>query len=165
MNKLIGVSIFLLSITAFAQTDLSPVSCGTLDAIACNELQKKETARINKENQSKLVEAFKNCSPLKSPVYLLTKLMRTTIIDGKIGDKCKVIIAQSSVPAQQVCLFDQKAMSLISKDPQTYTQEEQILSSTLFNQQCKNEIIGESKEAIEMRKINKEIEENMDDLK
>jgi hypothetical protein len=160
MVKMI-LGFYLLLIAAVnAQLELTPVSCSGIDDIACNELKKKESARVNLENGKKFIEALKDCRPIKTNQYLIDKLFKTNAIEGKVGDKCKIVFSVVSSPARQVCLFDQVAMALMNKDPKSYTPEEQVQSSTLFNQQCKAEIIGEGKDAEDFRKISKTLEDS-----
>lgn len=161
------IALYLLITAAVnAQIELTPVSCTGIDDIKCNELKKKEAARVNLINGKLFIEALKNCRPIKTNEYIIDKLFKTQVVEGKVGDKCKMIISVVSSPAKQVCLFDQADMALMKKDPKAYTPQEQEQSDLLFNQQrCKAEIDPNHKDAEEFQKMSQYIEKSQQEMR
>jgi len=120
--------LFIIFINALGSSfgeDFKAVNCNGVDEIQCSRLKSEEGKRVNDVNAKIVSSALEGCKPVKINVYQGVKVIRTTEIVGKIGDKCKMVLAQTTMPVQQVCLLDEVAVRLMRKDPKIQIPEEQ----------------------------------------
>jgi ribosomal protein L15 len=147
-----------------ARAEELQVDCSKLDSLACLHEKQKIGNQLNAKSALAFKTEIKLCRPFEMKTYFNGRVTKITKIVGKSGENCRLEMASSDLPVRQVCLLNSQAIAIMEKDPATYTPEEQMKGTLFFQQQCKDEILGDSKAAKDLREAQQATAKALEDF-
>jgi hypothetical protein len=144
--KLILLFISLIPAISSAQVEYK-IDCSSLKEEDCFRKKISESNKVNESNKVLLAEALRNCKSFKFNMYQTGEIISHSEV-SKVGDKCKLVKVDTKRHVGTTCILDQAERKAMANDIEWRTPE----LRTLIMKSCKNEVVGNSAEAVEMRK-------------
>jgi hypothetical protein len=137
--KLVMVSLFLFSMTAFAQSEFKPVCADEQSDCAAKNIA--EVRRINELNYAVLRKAYAKCAPVQLNIYSEfesnTIMMGYHILGLKDG-KCLVQNAANNVATK--CEYTEEMTNILAKEENQLTPEEKLKIGPAALKMCKSSL-------------------------